>query len=118
MEYGYRGTPALIDLGFDARDDFHEYAIEWAPTAIRWCVDGKVVYERLEWDPTPIPHLPMQLQCNLWHSRSRELAGRLDRNGLPAISELRTLSARSRHPAGPALARAKGYTSAHGVSDV
>jgi GR25 family glycosyltransferase involved in LPS biosynthesis len=107
MEYGYRGTPALIDLGFDARDDFHEYAIEWTPTAIRWCVDGKVVYERVDWDPTPIPHLPMQLQCNLWHSRSRELAGKLDRNGLPATSELRTLSARSRQPAGPTLARAR-----------
>jgi GR25 family glycosyltransferase involved in LPS biosynthesis len=107
MEYGYRGAPALIDLGFDASDDFHEYAIEWTPTAIRWMVDGRVVYERLEWDPTPIPQLPMQLQFNLWYSRSRELAGRLDRRQLPATSELRALSALSRQPTGRSLTRAR-----------
>jgi len=56
-------------------EDFHEYAIEWTSTAIRWTVDGRLVYERLDWDPTPIPHLPMQFHFNLWHSRSRELAG-------------------------------------------
>jgi len=103
MEYGYRGTPALVDLGFDASEDFHEYAIEWTPTAIRWSVDGRLVYERLDWDPTPIPHLPMQLHFNLWHSRSRELAGRLDHTDLPAISELRALHVRSRQAPGPAL---------------
>ena len=107
MEYGYRGTPALIDLGFDASEDFHEYAIEWTSTAIRWCVDGSVVYERLDWDPTPIPHLPMQLQFNLWHSRSRELAGRMDHRGLPATSELRALSAHSRQPSNPTQPRAR-----------
>ena len=95
MEYGYRGTPALIDLGFDASENFHEYAIEWSSTAIRWSVDGLLVYERLDWDPTPIPHLPMQLHFNLWHSRSRELAGRLDHAALPATSELRALHVRS-----------------------
>lgn len=107
MEYGYRGTPALIDLGFDASEDFHEYAIEWTSTAIRWIVDGHIVYERLDWDPTPIPHLPMQLQFNLWHSRSRELAGRLDHKDLPATSELRTLHIRSRHALGPAMPLAR-----------
>jgi GR25 family glycosyltransferase involved in LPS biosynthesis len=107
MEYGYRGTPALIDLGFDASEDFHEYAIEWTSTAIRWSVDGRLVYERLDWDPTPIPHLPMQLQFNLWHSRSRELAGRLNHTELPATSELRALHVRSRQAAGTALPRAR-----------
>lgn len=107
MEYGYRGTPALIDLGFDASEDFHEYAIEWTSTAIRWSVDGRLVYERLDWDPTPIPHLPMQLHFNLWHSRSRELAGRLDHTELPAISELKALHVRARHAAGAVLPHAR-----------
>jgi hypothetical protein len=107
MEYGYRGTPALIDLGFDASEDFHEYAIEWTSTAIRWIVDGQLVYERLDWDPTPIPHLPMQLQFNLWHPRSRELAGRLDHKDLPATSELKTLHIRSRHALGSAMPLAR-----------
>src|SRR5207248_6464666 len=97
MEYGYRGTPTLIDLGFDASEDFHEYEIEWSETSIRWHVDGQLVYERANWDPTPIPDLPMQLNFNLWHSRSRELAGGLNRSDLPATAELRALRVRSRH---------------------
>ena len=107
MEYGYRGTPALIDLGFDASADFHEYAIEWTSTAIRWSVDGRLVYERLDWDPTPIPHLPMQLQFNLWRSRSRELAGRLDHTALPATSALRAVHVRSPQAGGTAPPRAR-----------
>lgn len=91
MEYGYRGTPVLIDLGFDASEDFHRYEIEWSPASIRWRVDGRVAYERVNWDPTPIPHLPMQLNVNLWHSGSEELAGRLAGGELPAQTELRAI---------------------------
>ncbi len=91
MEYGYRGTPALIDLGFDASKDFHRYEIEWCATAIRWRVDGRLAYERVNWDPTPIPHLPMEFNVNLWHSRSEELAGKLAGGELPAQAELRAI---------------------------
>jgi GR25 family glycosyltransferase involved in LPS biosynthesis len=91
MEYGYRGAPTLIDLGFDASEDFHEYEIEWSEASIRWHVDGRLVYERANWDPTPIPHLPMQFNFNLWHSRSRELAGRLNPRNLPTFADLRAL---------------------------
>ncbi len=91
MEYGYRGTPVLIDLGFDASETFHRYEIEWSPASIRWRVDGRLAYERVNWDPTPIPHLPMQLNVNLWHSRSEELAGQLAGGELPAQTELRAI---------------------------
>lgn len=33
-----------IDLGFDAADDFHTYAIEWRPDAVLWYVDNKLVH--------------------------------------------------------------------------
>jgi GR25 family glycosyltransferase involved in LPS biosynthesis len=89
LEYGYRGVPAVIDLGFDASEDFHRYEIEWRSDAIRWRVDGQLVHKRVNWSPTPIPHLPMQFNLNLWHSRSRELAGRLPRSGLPARAGIR-----------------------------
>ena len=59
-DYGDRGTPALIELDFDAADAFHRYQIEWSPTRIRWCVDDVVVHERVPWNPTPLPHLPMK----------------------------------------------------------
>ncbi len=91
LEYGYRGTPILIDLGFDASNDFHLYSIEWSPMSIRWFVDDRIVYERANWDPTPIPHLPMKFYVNLWHSRSEELAGKLSDRDLPAHSEIRSI---------------------------
>ena len=91
FEYGYRGTPVLIDLGFDASEDFHRYRVEWSPTAIRWFVDDRLVHERFNWEPTPIPHLPMQFHVNLWPSRSVELAGRLLDRKLPASSAIRSI---------------------------
>ena len=89
LEYGYRGTPVLIDLGFDASSEFHRYEIEWCSDFIRWRVDGRLVHERAIWEPTPIPHLPMQFNINLWHSRSKELAGKLASGDLPARSYIR-----------------------------
>ena len=75
LNYGYRGSPCSIELGFDASAEFHRYAIEWLPDRIRWFVDDVLVHERGSWDPTPIPHLPMTLHANLWSPRSVELAG-------------------------------------------
>jgi beta-glucanase (GH16 family) len=84
FDYGYRGTPAAIPLGFDASKGSHRYAIEWEPSEIRWLVDGELVHRRAIWNPTPIPHLPMTLHVNTWPTRSRELAGRLALRALPA----------------------------------
>jgi len=66
FDYGYRGTPISIDLGFDASKALHTYAIEWKAAEIRWIVDNRVVHRRVLWDPTPIPHLPMTLHVNTW----------------------------------------------------
>jgi GR25 family glycosyltransferase involved in LPS biosynthesis len=84
FDYGYRGTPILVDLGFDATEDHHSYSIEWSPDQLRWYVDGRLVHRRANWDPTPIPHLPMRFHLNVWPCRSRELAGRLRDRCLPA----------------------------------
>jgi GR25 family glycosyltransferase involved in LPS biosynthesis len=78
LDYGYRGSPCAIDLGFDASADYHRYAIEWLPDRIRWFVDDVLMHDRGGWDPTPIPHLPMTLHANLWSPRSVELAGGAD----------------------------------------
>lgn len=92
MAFGYRGAPWRIDLGFDATEDFHLYAIDWRPGLIAWSVDGRIVHERAGWDPTPLPHLPMRLHANLWAPRSEDLAGRLDDKALPATATFRNLS--------------------------
>lgn len=90
--FGYRGSPCRIDLGFDSTVDFHLYAIDWRPTRIVWLVDDRIVHERVGWDPTPIPHLPMRLHANLWLPRSKELAGQLDDDVLPATATFKNVS--------------------------
>ena len=92
FDYGYRGTPFAIELGFDASEAFHAYAIEWAPDEIRWFVDDRLVHRRVLWDPTPIPDLPMTLHVNTWPTRSEELAGRLVSESLPAVAAVRRIA--------------------------
>lgn len=91
FDYGYRGCPSLIDLGFDASKGRHRYAIEWSPCEIRWFVDDLLVHRRDLWAPTPIPHLPMKLHFNAWPSRASRFAGRLSNRALPAMAELQAV---------------------------
>lgn len=91
MGFGYRGSPCRIDLGFDATAEFHRYAIDWRPDRVTWIVDGRVVHERVGWEPTPIPHLNMRVHANLWAPRSEELAGRIDERKLPAGAAFRNV---------------------------
>lgn len=94
FEYGYRGTPVMIDLGFDASEEFHTYEIEWNKNSIKWFVDGMLIYERGIWSPTPIPNLPMEFNINLWHSRSKELSGTLNKSYLPAKTIIKKIELR------------------------
>lgn len=55
-------------------------------------VDGNIVHERLSWDPTPIPYLPMRVYANLWIPESKALAGHLDDDTLPAVTSIRSLA--------------------------
>lgn len=88
FDYGYRGSPSYIDLGFDASKASHQFAIEWSPYEILWRVDGHLVHRRVNWDPTPIPHLPMTLHVNSWPTRSTQLAGRINKRRLPGVAAL------------------------------
>lgn len=91
FDYGYRGAASYIDLGFDASEGFHRYTIEWRPGEICWFVDNILVHRRVNWDPTPIPHLPMLLHVNAWPTRSKELAGRLSCRKLPTNSSIKSI---------------------------
>ena len=92
FDYGYRGAASYIDLGFDASESDHLFAIEWGPGEIRWFVDNRLVHRRGDWEPTPIPHLPMALHVNAWPSRSQELAGRLASRRLPTTTYIRSIA--------------------------
>ena len=92
FDYGYRGTPSIIRLRFDASKALHQFTIEWDPCEIRWFVDQKLVHRRATWDPTPIPHLPMTLHVNTWPTRSRKIAGKLNLRALPASAIVRRVA--------------------------
>jgi len=91
FNYGYRGSPSYIDLGFDASKAPHRFAIEWSSTEIRWLVDDQLVHRRAVWDPTPIPHLPLTFHVNSWITRSTELAGRVNNKQLPSTTVLKSI---------------------------
>lgn len=91
FDYGYRGAASYINLGFDASESYHRFAIEWEPCEIRWFVDNRLVHRRVDWDPTPIPHLPMALHVNTWPSCSKELAGRLASHRLPTSTFIKSI---------------------------
>jgi beta-glucanase (GH16 family) len=95
MNFGYRGSPCWIDLGFDASARLHRYAIDWRPGYVAWLVDDRVIHERVGWDPTPIPHLAMRVHANLWAPRSEELAGRVDERRLPASAFFKDVTVRA-----------------------
>jgi len=61
-------------------------------SVLQQLVDEQLVHERANWDPTPIPQLPMTLHVNTWPSRSRELAGRLAGRRLPATAVVRSIA--------------------------
>ena len=90
--YGLRGSPVLVDLGFDAADDFHTYAIEWDVDEIRWYVDDRLIHRRAEGRPTPVPQLPMRLHLNVWPICSEELAGKLDPAALPTQAQFKSMT--------------------------
>ena len=104
FDYGYRGAASYIDLGFDASEAYHRFAIEWRPGEIRWFVDNHLVHRRVDWDPTPIPHLPMALHVNAWPTRSKELTGRLANRRLPTTTIIKSIELEAnRHQKSPPL---------------
>lgn len=65
---GVGGHETMIDLGFDASEDFHSYAFEWRPDAIRWFVDGRLVHEE-RGARGPLPSTPGRIYLHLWAGR-------------------------------------------------
>lgn len=92
LETGYYGTPVRIPLGFDATQGFHRYEVDWVADYIQWRVDGRLVHERSQWTPTPIPDQPMEVNLNVWSSESVRFAGPFDEAVLPIRVEVARLN--------------------------
>jgi licheninase len=66
---GVGNHETMIDLGFDATQDFHLYAFEWRPDSIRWFVDGALVHEETG-ARGPLPSVPGKIYLNLWAGKN------------------------------------------------
>lgn len=60
------GHEEMIDLGFDAALGYHNYAIVWSASSIKWYVDDQMVHMVSASSCTPLPSVPGRIEVNLW----------------------------------------------------
>ncbi len=75
-------TPALIELGFDAANDFNLYAFEWTPERITWFVNDQIIHS-IERGADEMPSHPGLIMTNLWTGAS----GQEDWHGAPSFED-------------------------------
>jgi len=63
---GSQAVGERVVLGFDASADFHTYAFEWRPGAIRWYIDNRLVHVS-EGQAAELTR-PQNITFNLWNS--------------------------------------------------
>ena len=82
---GVGGHEYVYRLGFDASEDFHEYAFDWQSDSITWYVDGKAVYRAT----TDIPSSSGQIMMNIWNVADTNAgwAGKFDESKLPVNAQ-------------------------------
>ncbi|MBQ7990433.1 MAG: glycoside hydrolase family 16 protein [Oscillospiraceae bacterium] len=79
----------VYDLGFDAAEDFHDYAFEWHPDHISWYVDGKEVHTVTE----EIPTTPGRIMVNAWCGTGVDgWLNAFDDSGLPVYAEYKSIA--------------------------
>ena len=82
-------------LGFDASEDFHEYAFDWQKDSITWYVDGRAVYKATK----NIPSTPGQIMMNIWNVADSNAgwAGKFDESYLPVVAEYKWIGYNGAH---------------------
>lgn len=86
---GVGGHEKMIDLGFDAAEDFHHYAFEWRKNSIIWFVDGKEVFRRENED---FPVTKQKIMMNAWNGKGvDEWLNPFDDSKLPLTAEYKSI---------------------------
>lgn len=82
---GEGGHEYVYDLGFDASEEFHEYAFDWQPDSITWYVDGKAVY-KVTGD---VPKTAGNIMMNFWNVADfkSDWAGKFTGEKLPIYAQ-------------------------------
>ncbi|KAF9920548.1 hypothetical protein FBU30_009607 [Linnemannia zychae] len=92
---GKEQHPVKVDLGFDASQDWHNYAIEWRRGYVAWHIDGCKVYERSDVEIADPETTEFKLAMNCWtHDKDDQWAGRFEMptDGRNVVSRFRNLS--------------------------
>ena len=80
--------PTFIDLGFDASQNYHLYAIEWDENSIKWYVNNILVHTE-DGSRGLLPKLNMRIFLNLWACDADIWCGTFDKALLPVHAKYR-----------------------------
>jgi len=98
---GGRAYGDRIPLSFDASQEFHTYAFEWTPAAIRWYVDNDMVYEATGEHVRAMTR-PQKFNVNLWGTDELyQWAGRMNPEQGPWRLEIACLATAESYPGRP-----------------
>jgi endo-1,3-1,4-beta-glycanase ExoK len=84
------GHESTVTLGFDAADDFHRYKFVWAPSEVKWYVDGQYVpTPNSGSNPCASPTVPGKIMVNLWSGNlnSNSWLGTFSPSQIPVYAE-------------------------------
>ncbi|CAI5459778.1 unnamed protein product [Closterium sp. Yama58-4] len=65
---GVGGHELVVDLGFDASQSFHTYAITYDEDKIQWFIDGELVRTVLKSTSSSFPSMNVYLYSSLWNA--------------------------------------------------
>lgn len=77
--------PTTIALGFDASQDYHTYAFDWQPSAIKWYVDGKLVHTETGSNGA-LPSTAGRIMANLWACNATSWCGSYTPSATPVLA--------------------------------
>lgn len=83
-----QATLEVAELPFDASEDFHTYAFEWRPDAIRWFIDNELVHTSRGGLVSGL-NRPQRIFASLWNSeRMPRWLGPIDRAEAPWVMDV------------------------------
>ncbi len=73
----------VVDLGFDAAEDYHLWEIEWLPDRIAFYVDGKLLHQYNDSLVLAEMEFPLEVHMNYWISSASSWVGPFDKSLFP-----------------------------------
>jgi len=86
---GVGGHEVLLPLGFDASTGFHDYTIEWLPSAINWYVDGVLKHSVNAGAGVTLPSFAQHIVLNAWAATGvNAWSGAFNYMGVPLTAQV------------------------------